>query len=146
MRNVSIIGIGQSPVGELWNQSARQIAYTAISAAMAELPDDALHLVEVPALAISSTDCRERAEASRPIPGLEPLPSEPVYLRLGPSAFSHRGFSQTARWATRPKLRALVEGGAALGAPVLVVAVLFATAVREGFAVGSGSLVESAPG
>ncbi|MCG7596210.1 nicotinate-nucleotide adenylyltransferase [Mycobacterium sp. PSTR-4-N] len=38
-----------------------------ISAAMAELPDDALHLVEVPALAISSTDCRERAEASRPI-------------------------------------------------------------------------------
>ena len=36
MRNVSIIGIGQSPVGELWNQSARQIAYTAISAAMAD--------------------------------------------------------------------------------------------------------------
>ncbi|MEW5810114.1 MAG: nicotinate-nucleotide adenylyltransferase [Actinomycetota bacterium] len=38
-----------------------------ISAAMAELPADALHLVEVPALAISSTDCRERAHASRPI-------------------------------------------------------------------------------
>jgi nicotinate-nucleotide adenylyltransferase len=38
-----------------------------ISAAMAELPDDALHLVEVPALAISSTDCRRRAEGSRPI-------------------------------------------------------------------------------
>lgn len=38
-----------------------------ISAAMAELPADALHLVEVPALAISSTDCRERAGASRPI-------------------------------------------------------------------------------
>jgi len=37
------------------------------------------------------------AEASRPIPGLEPLPSEPIYLRLGPSAFSHRGFSQTAQ-------------------------------------------------
>lgn len=36
MRNVSIIGIGQSPVGELWNQSARQIAYRAISAAMAD--------------------------------------------------------------------------------------------------------------
>ena len=36
MRSVSIVGIGQSPVGELWNQSARQIAYTAISAAMAE--------------------------------------------------------------------------------------------------------------
>lgn len=35
-------------------------------------------------------------EAGRPIPGLEPLPSEPVYLRGGPSAFSHRGFSQTA--------------------------------------------------
>lgn len=35
-------------------------------------------------------------EAGRPIAGLEPLPSEPVYLRNGPSAFSHRGFSQTA--------------------------------------------------
>jgi acetyl-CoA C-acetyltransferase len=36
MRNVSIVGIGQSPVGELWNQSARQIAYTAVAAAMAD--------------------------------------------------------------------------------------------------------------
>ncbi|SRX82993.1 putative nicotinate-nucleotide adenylyltransferase NadD (deamido-NAD(+) pyrophosphorylase) (deamido-NAD(+) diphosphorylase) (nicotinate mononucleotide adenylyltransferase) (NAMN adenylyltransferase) [Mycobacterium tuberculosis H37Rv] [Mycolicibacterium parafortuitum] len=38
-----------------------------ITTAMAELPTDALHLVEVPALAISSTDCRLRAEQSRPI-------------------------------------------------------------------------------
>lgn len=36
MRSVSIVGIGQSPVGELWDQSARQIAFEAISAAMAE--------------------------------------------------------------------------------------------------------------
>lgn len=36
MRSVSIVGIGQSPVGELWNRSARQIAYDAISAAMAD--------------------------------------------------------------------------------------------------------------
>ena len=36
MRAVSIVGIGQSPVGELWNQSARQIAYTAVSSAMAD--------------------------------------------------------------------------------------------------------------
>lgn len=36
MRGVSIVGIGQSPVGELWNQSARQIAYKAVSAAMAD--------------------------------------------------------------------------------------------------------------
>ncbi|GIV78683.1 thiolase domain-containing protein [Litorilinea aerophila] len=36
MRSVSIIGIGQSPVGELWDRSAREIAYTAISAAMAD--------------------------------------------------------------------------------------------------------------
>ena len=34
MGSVSIIGIGQSPVGELWERSARHIAYTAISAAM----------------------------------------------------------------------------------------------------------------
>ncbi len=36
MRSVSIVGIGQSPVGELWNRSARQIAYDAVSAAMAD--------------------------------------------------------------------------------------------------------------
>lgn len=36
MRGVSIIGIGQSPVGELWNRSAREIAYTAVTGAMAD--------------------------------------------------------------------------------------------------------------
>ena len=36
MRSVSIIGIGQTPVGELWKLSARQLAYQAVSAAMAE--------------------------------------------------------------------------------------------------------------
>ena len=34
MRSVSIIGIGQSKVGELWNRSLRQIAYDAIYGAM----------------------------------------------------------------------------------------------------------------
>lgn len=38
-----------------------------IKDAFHRLPDDALHLVEIPALAISSTDCRERAAAGRPI-------------------------------------------------------------------------------
>ncbi|MGE2719709.1 nicotinate-nucleotide adenylyltransferase [Mycolicibacterium celeriflavum] len=38
-----------------------------IAAAVKELPDDALKLVEVPALAISSTDCRKRAQENRPI-------------------------------------------------------------------------------
>lgn len=36
MRGVSIVGIGQSPVGELWNRSARQIAADAVAAAMAD--------------------------------------------------------------------------------------------------------------
>ena len=36
MRSVSIIGIGQTPVGELWNLSARQLAYQAVSSAMAD--------------------------------------------------------------------------------------------------------------
>lgn len=47
MRSVSIVGIGQSPVGELWNRSARLIAYDAISAAMADAgveSADALYL------------------------------------------------------------------------------------------------------
>ncbi|HOB50546.1 MAG TPA: nicotinate-nucleotide adenylyltransferase, partial [Mycobacterium sp.] len=38
-----------------------------ITEAFHRLPEDALHLVEVPALAISSTDCRQRAVAGRPI-------------------------------------------------------------------------------
>lgn len=38
-----------------------------IAEARKELPEDALTLVEVPALAISSSDCRRRAAANRPI-------------------------------------------------------------------------------
>ncbi len=38
-----------------------------VAAARAELSSDALSLVEIPALAISSTDCRRRAEQARPI-------------------------------------------------------------------------------
>lgn len=34
VRDVSIIGIGQSPVGELWERSARTIAYAAVTGAM----------------------------------------------------------------------------------------------------------------
>ena len=41
MRSVSIVGIGQSPVGELWNRSARDIAYDAVSAAMTDASIDA---------------------------------------------------------------------------------------------------------
>lgn len=37
------------------------------------------------------------SEAARPIPGLEPLPSEPVYLRPGPSAFTHPAFARHAK-------------------------------------------------
>lgn len=38
-----------------------------VTEAMAQLPPDALTLVEIPALAISSTDCRRRAARERPI-------------------------------------------------------------------------------
>jgi nicotinate-nucleotide adenylyltransferase len=38
-----------------------------ITEAIDRLPEDALHLVEIPALAISSTDCRMRASGGRPI-------------------------------------------------------------------------------
>lgn len=38
-----------------------------IANALDALPDEALTLVEIPALAISSTDCRRRAEDSRPL-------------------------------------------------------------------------------
>jgi len=38
-----------------------------LSDILAGLPEDALRLVEIPALAISSTDCRLRAEEGRPL-------------------------------------------------------------------------------
>jgi nicotinate-nucleotide adenylyltransferase len=38
-----------------------------ITGVLGELTEDALTLVEVPALAISSTDCRQRAEQDRPL-------------------------------------------------------------------------------
>lgn len=38
-----------------------------IKDAVGKLPEDAIRLVEVPALAISSTDCRDRAAHGRPI-------------------------------------------------------------------------------
>ena len=38
-----------------------------ITGVLGELPENALTLVEIPALAISSTDCRERAEQRRPL-------------------------------------------------------------------------------
>ncbi len=34
MRDVSIIGIGQTPVGEHWDKSLRELAYQALLAAM----------------------------------------------------------------------------------------------------------------
>lgn len=36
-------------------------------------------------------------DAARPILGLEPLASEPVYVRSGPSAFSSHAFAQAAQ-------------------------------------------------
>jgi nicotinate-nucleotide adenylyltransferase len=38
-----------------------------LAGVLERLPDDALALVEIPALAISSTDCRRRAEEDRPL-------------------------------------------------------------------------------
>jgi nicotinate-nucleotide adenylyltransferase len=38
-----------------------------LAGVLERLPDDALALVEIPALAISSTDCRRRAEEGRPL-------------------------------------------------------------------------------
>lgn len=35
-------------------------------------------------------------ERARPIMGLEPLPTEPIFYRTGPSAFSQRAFRQAA--------------------------------------------------
>ncbi len=44
-----------------------ELRHEHITGALGELAEDALTLVEIPALAISSTDCRRRAEQSRPL-------------------------------------------------------------------------------
>lgn len=63
--------------------------------------------------------------AGRPIPGLEPLPSEAVFVRQGPSAFTNRTFSQTARILGGP----LVLIGFSMADTVLATA--FAAADRD---------------
>lgn len=63
-----------------------------IFAAFDRLPDDALTLVEVPALAISSSDCRSRAAQARPIWYLVPdgvvqyVAKRGLYRELAPAA------------------------------------------------------------
>ncbi|AFC43044.1 nicotinic acid mononucleotide adenylyltransferase [Mycobacterium intracellulare subsp. yongonense 05-1390] len=44
-----------------------ELSHDHITGVLGELADDALTLVEIPALAISSTDCRRRAEEHRPL-------------------------------------------------------------------------------
>ncbi|MCA2242454.1 MULTISPECIES: nicotinate-nucleotide adenylyltransferase [Mycobacterium] len=44
-----------------------ELSHDHITGVLGELADDALTLVEIPALAISSTDCRRRAEDHRPL-------------------------------------------------------------------------------
>ncbi|BBX97214.1 nicotinate-nucleotide adenylyltransferase [Mycobacterium lacus] len=44
-----------------------ELRHDHITDALGELPKDALTLIEIPALAISSTECRQRAEQSRPL-------------------------------------------------------------------------------
>lgn len=63
--------------------------------------------------------------AGRPIPGLEPLPSEAVFTRQGPSAFTNRTFRQTAQVLGGP----LVLIGFSLTDTVLATA--FAAADRD---------------
>lgn len=65
------------------------------------------------------------AERSRPIAGLEPLPSEPIFFRPGPSAFSHRAFRQNAHALGAP----LALIGFSLADTVLATA--FAAADRD---------------
>lgn len=68
-------------------------------------------------------------DAGRPIPGLEPLPTEPVFFHPGPSAFSHRAFRHAAH---------------ALGGPLALIGFSFAdTALATAFAaVDRGLAVE----
>ncbi|WP_340646443.1 isochorismatase family protein [Phenylobacterium sp.] len=61
----------------------------------------------------------------RPITGLEPLPSEAVFVRQGPSAFTNRTFSQTAQILGGP----LVLIGFSMADTVLATA--FAAADRD---------------
>jgi acetyl-CoA C-acetyltransferase len=47
MREVSIIGVGQTPVGEHWERSLRHLAYDAISAAMRDADVEGAHALYV---------------------------------------------------------------------------------------------------
>jgi len=76
-----------------------------------------------PVLHVHSRDTP--ADHGRPIAGLEPLASEAVFLRPGPSAFSNRAFSQAAQALGGP----LALIGFALSDTILATA--FAAADRD---------------
>lgn len=61
----------------------------------------------------------DSAEQARPIEGLEPLASEPVFVRPGPSAFSHGAFTRSALALGGP----LALIGFSLGDTVLATAI-----------------------
>ncbi len=71
-----------------------------ITGVLGELPDDVLTLVEIPALAISSTDCRRRAEEDRPLWYLMP---DGVVQYVSKRRLYRPG-GESARDITHPKL------------------------------------------
>ena len=80
-----------SRIPDFWNpRIVGELNGQHVVGAFGELPEEALTLVEVPALAISSTDCRARAAQSRPIWYLVPdgvvqyVSKRGLYRKLGP--------------------------------------------------------------
>jgi len=76
---------------------------------------------------------RSASRASRPVPGLEPLPSERLVYRTGVSAFTNRAFSQAVKAAPEAEL---VIAGISLSSACLATAV---TAHDLGLAVALAS-------
>jgi nicotinate-nucleotide adenylyltransferase len=75
-----------------------ELAREHLAEILEKLSDDALTLVEIPALAISSTDCRRRAEQSRPLWYL--LPDGVVQYISKRGLYRKPGGEETARHST----------------------------------------------
>ena len=116
-----------------------------IAEAMAELPADALTLVEIPALAISSTDCRKRAGriAADLVPGARRSGAVRLQARPVPAGRAERGnrsvIDDRASEAVAMAEVAARAAAAKLGEDVVVIDVSEQLVITDCFVLASGS-------
>ena len=110
-----------------------------VSAAFDQLPSDALTLLEVPALAISSTDCRARAAENRPIWYLVPDGVVQYVAKRGLYRCTSRESVTAAAEAVEMATVAARAAAAKLADNVVVIDVSDQLVITDAFVIASAS-------